>query len=91
MAGTLLEDLDVTGILATAIQATIHTGSGEITYADAGHGLSLIVDPDGNYTRLPAGGLPLGVGEPKSWPATPARLVPGHTLICFTDGLLDLY
>ncbi|MBT2551320.1 PP2C family protein-serine/threonine phosphatase [Arthrobacter sp. ISL-65] len=91
VAGTLLEDLDVTGILATAIQATIHTGNGEITYADAGHGLSRIVGPDGNHTRLPAGGLPLGVGEPNSWAAIPARLEPGHTLICFTDGLLDLY
>ncbi|MBT2551279.1 SpoIIE family protein phosphatase [Arthrobacter sp. ISL-65] len=41
VAETLLYDLDVTGILAMAIQATIDTVKGEITYADAGHGLAV--------------------------------------------------
>ncbi|WP_314192414.1 GAF domain-containing SpoIIE family protein phosphatase [uncultured Arthrobacter sp.] len=91
VAETLREDLDVTGILATAIQATIHTGTGEISFADAGHGLSLIVGADGSCTRLPSGGFPVGVGEPGSWPTGHARLEPGDTLICSPDGLLDLF
>lgn len=87
----LNRDLERTATFATAFLATLDRGTGTLSYADAGHGLSMIVSPDGSYTRLHAHGLPLGLGEPGSWVTSTAVLRPGDTLASFTDGVLDLY
>lgn len=87
----LAVDLENTATFATAFLARLEPASGRLEYADAGHGLSIIVARDGSYRRLPCRGLPLGLGEPGSWGTAYAVLAPGETLASFTDGLLDLY
>ena len=90
-SGLLARDLEQTSTFATAFLATLDLATGELQYADAGHGLTMIVAPDGSYRRLPSGGLPLGIGEPGSWATSATALRPGETLVSFTDGVLDLY
>ncbi|WP_181578542.1 SpoIIE family protein phosphatase [Arthrobacter sp. AQ5-05] len=87
----LARDLEATSTFATAFLATLDLETGTLRYADAGHGLSMIVSPDGTYTRLHGAGLPLGLGEPGSWMTHTAALQPGDTLATFTDGVLDLF
>lgn len=84
-------DLDRTCTFATAFLASIDTETGKLRYADAGHGLTLIVSPDGSHRRLHGSGLPLGIGEPGSWTTSSTLLEPGDTLASFTDGVLDLF
>lgn len=88
---TLAEDLDATGVFATGFRCRLNLKTGELRYADAGHGLSLIVSPDGEYRQLRSPGLPLGLGGPGSWQANETKLQPGQVLVSFTDGVLDLY
>jgi hypothetical protein len=87
----LASDLGQTGSFATLFHARIDTASGRIRFADAGHGLSVVVHPDGGYERLDATGLPIGIVQDGLWTAAEATLAPGDRLISFTDGLLDLY
>ncbi|MET1089392.1 MAG: GAF domain-containing SpoIIE family protein phosphatase [Arthrobacter sp.] len=90
-SGLLTNDLDRTSTFATAFLATLETATGNLQYADAGHGLTMIVSPDGSHRRLHGNGLPLGFGEPGSWATSTTTLGPGDTLASFTDGVLDLY
>jgi hypothetical protein len=91
VARDLEHDLDVTGIFATAFQARLDLQTGELLYADAGHGLTLVVAPDGSYRQLRGNGLPLGLGGPGSWQTGATTLSQGDVLVSFTDGVLDLY
>lgn len=87
----LAHDLEMTSTFATAFLASLDMETGTLRYADAGHGLSMIVSPDGTYARLHGNGLPLGLGEPGSWMTRTVPLQPGDTLATFTDGVLDLF
>jgi hypothetical protein len=87
----LADDLGGIGSFATLFHATIDTASGRIDYADAGHGLSVIVRHDGSAERLEATGLPIGIVAPGEWTRGEAVLEPGDRLATFTDGVLDLF
>jgi hypothetical protein len=62
-----------------------------VRFADAGHGLMLLVRADGSFARPAAGGLPLGVLADEKWPEGVVDLAPGDTVVAFSDGLLDLF
>ncbi|MFB2598078.1 PP2C family protein-serine/threonine phosphatase [Herbiconiux sp. P17] len=87
----LADDLGGIGSFATLFHATIDTASGRVDYADAGHGLSVIVRHDGTVERLEATGLPIGIVAPGEWTRGSAALEPGDRLVTFTDGVLDLF
>jgi sigma-B regulation protein RsbU (phosphoserine phosphatase) len=87
----LENDLGATGTFATLFHARLDAGSGRLDYADAGHGLTIIVRADGTVERLSAVGLPLGITGHGSWIHHTATLNPGDMLVSFTDGLMDLY
>jgi sigma-B regulation protein RsbU (phosphoserine phosphatase) len=91
VARDLGHDLDVTGVFATAFRARLDVRTGHLLYADAGHGLTLVVAPDGSYRQLRGKGLPLGLGGPGSWQTSTTSLDQGDVLVSFTDGVLDLY
>ena len=90
-SGLLARDLERTSTFATAFLAALDTATGQLRFADAGHGLTIIVSPDGSHRRLHGSGLPLGIGEAGSWTTSTTALGPGDTLASFTDGVLDLY
>ena len=87
----LADDLDDTASFATLVHARLDVASGRLEYADAGHGLTLVVRADGTSERLRATGLPIGILSGGTWTRGETVLEPGDRLITFTDGLLDLY
>lgn len=90
-AATLHEDLERTGRLVTLCHARLDPDRHQLRYADAGHGLMLLVRADGSVHRPRAGGLPLGVLADQQWTEEVVDLRPGDTALAFSDGLLDLY
>jgi sigma-B regulation protein RsbU (phosphoserine phosphatase) len=86
----LLDDFTATSTFATVFLARLDLVTGELEFADAGHGLSVLVRPDGSHQRLISTGLPLGIAVDAEFHAGQATLEHGDTLVTFTDGLLDL-
>jgi len=87
----LLADLSATGTFATLFHASVDTATGEIRYADAGHGLTAILRADGSVERLTSSDFPIGIGEGICWEARTTTLLPGEVLVSCSDGALDLY
>jgi serine phosphatase RsbU (regulator of sigma subunit) len=90
-ATTLEPDLDETGTFVTLLHGRLNGATGEFRYADAGHGLMLVVRAGGEAERPLTPGLPLGALAGEQWEEHVIRLDPGDTLLVFSDGLLDLY
>jgi serine phosphatase RsbU (regulator of sigma subunit) len=90
-AASLEEDLEETGTLVTLCHAVLRPGEGLLHYADAGHGLMLLLRADGSTVRPPGGGLPLGVLPDVQWRERRVVLAPGDLVLAFSDGLLDLH
>lgn len=94
MQGTnarLTHNLRLAGTFATMVLARIDMESGIVDYADAGHGLTLIVRADNGIERLESSGFPLGLISGGAWDVRSTILEPGDTLVSFTDGLLNLF
>ena len=83
-------ELAETEALVTVFAAYIDGPSGTVNYADAGHGLTVVVSHDGSARWLESLDLPLGVDPDAIWAEFQTVLQPGETLLCFSDGLLDL-
>ncbi|GAA4682960.1 hypothetical protein GCM10023215_16470 [Pseudonocardia yuanmonensis] len=90
-AAALEEDLRLTESLVTLLHARLDPATGLLEWADAGHGLQLVLRADGTTERSRAGGLPLGTLPGDSWAEHTTVLEPGDVLVAFSDGLLDLY
>jgi serine phosphatase RsbU (regulator of sigma subunit) len=88
---TLQGDLEETGSLVTVLAASIDGPSGQAHYADAGHGLTVVADGNGSVRWLESSGLPFGIDPDMVFSDQQIELRPGGTLLCFSDGLLDLY
>jgi steroid delta-isomerase-like uncharacterized protein len=61
---------------------------GRFTYSNAGHPPPLLVNASG-VRRLTAGGPILGVFETATFPSDTVTLLPGDSLICYSDGVTD--
>jgi sigma-B regulation protein RsbU (phosphoserine phosphatase) len=64
------------------------SGDGTIELVNAGH-LPPLVLRSGQATRLAATGLPLGLFYTSTYDVTQLRLVPGETLLFYTDGITE--
>jgi phosphoserine phosphatase RsbU/P len=62
-----------------------------LRWADAGHGLSVLVRADGTWERLATTDLPLGLGIDDDWDTETATMLAGDVLVSFSDGVLDLF
>ncbi len=76
--------------LVTAFVAYVDGPSGLVRYADAGHGLTVVVGVDGAARWLKSLDLPLGIDPAAVWAEHRFVLEVGETMFCFSDGLLDL-
>jgi serine phosphatase RsbU (regulator of sigma subunit) len=85
----LEDDLERAGVFVTAFIARIVQRDWSVEYVDAGHGLALVVAPDGAMRRLQTGGLPLGALRGQQWTSRRTILHPGETLMTASDGYLD--
>ncbi|WP_179873026.1 SpoIIE family protein phosphatase [Microcella indica] len=90
-AASLNADLDTTGLFVTLFHARVDMDSGEVTFVDAGHGLTVIARTDGTIERLRSHSPPLGVDIDTEWEEQTITLEPGDTLVAASDGVLDLY
>lgn len=90
-AASLNPDLDTTGLFVTLFHGRLDMDSGEFTFVDAGHGLSIIARSDGRIERLRSFSPPLGVDIETEWKAQTVTLEPGDMLVTASDGVLDLY
>jgi hypothetical protein len=90
-AGALHEDLEETSTLVTLCHAVLRPDDDMVRYADAGHGLMLLVRADGSVHRDVRGDLPLGVLPGVDWHEAKVVLGRGDVVLAFSDGLLDLY
>ncbi|MGW1466100.1 SpoIIE family protein phosphatase [Streptomyces sp. NPDC002308] len=91
-ASRFLAELD-TDRFATCTYAQVDLGSGALRVVRAGHFEPLIRHADGRV-RSPQvrGGLPLGISTYfgyEEFPETRLDLVPGETLVLFSDGLVE--
>jgi sigma-B regulation protein RsbU (phosphoserine phosphatase) len=86
----LLDDFSATDTFATMFHARLDLATGDLDFADAGHGLTVIVRRDGSHDRLLSTGMPIGIAADVAFHAGRARLEAGDVLVTFTDGLLDL-
>jgi len=87
----LARDLKLAGIFATLFHARIDVATGIVEYADAGHGLTLIVRSGGAVERLESSGFPLGLLPRGTWAVRTTILQEGDMLVSFTDGVLGLF
>lgn len=90
-ARLLMGDLAESSAFVTAFHARLDAASGRLQYADAGHGLSVLIRADGRSERLVSSALPLGIDADEHWPTTTLQIAPGDTLISYSDGLLELF
>jgi serine phosphatase RsbU (regulator of sigma subunit) len=87
----LEQDLNETGRFVTLFAARLDPATGNVTYVDAGHGLSVIISADGVARKLTSTELPLGAVAGAAWTAHTDHLAPGETLMSVSDGFLDFY
>jgi hypothetical protein len=90
-AASLQDDFNDTATFATMFTARLRTQSGHLEYVDAGHGLAIIVPPDGPVRHLSSDDLPLGADPDETWISHVDRLEPGATLLVVSDGMLDIF
>jgi len=87
----IASDLDSSNSFVTLFHARLDAASGKISYVDAGHGLALHVQQEGQADRLPSGGPPVGAWPGTQWPKAELDLAPGDSLVVVSDGVLDVF
>jgi serine phosphatase RsbU (regulator of sigma subunit) len=73
----------------TMLYLTVDPASGELACAAAGHPPPRVIGADGKVTPLPARGLALGIEPDQKYEEVRSRLVPGGSIVLYTDGLLE--
>lgn len=91
MAAVLSTDLRDASTFLTLFHARLSAADGVVSYADAGHGLSILVRADGTTQRLASLDYPLGMVAGSEWTRQHVTLHPGDMIVSFSDGVLDLY
>jgi PAS domain S-box-containing protein len=76
--------------IVTLVYLVLDLDSGVVQFANAGHPPPLVVGPGGQASFLDGGlGSPLGCDDPGLTAEASFRLVPGSTLLLYTDGLVE--
>ena len=79
------------GLFVTVFYGVLDPGSGELTYANAGHNPPYLLharDADA-MEELDRTGVPLGILDPATWQQQTAHLAPGDALMLYTDGITE--
>ncbi|HVN15852.1 MAG TPA: GAF domain-containing protein [Anaerolineales bacterium] len=80
------------GMFVTAVYAVLDTESGKLTYANAGHNPPLWIHRDQTKVqRLTRTGVALGAVEQLSMTEETIQIVPGDSLLFYTDGLTEAF
>jgi serine phosphatase RsbU (regulator of sigma subunit) len=73
----------------TAFFAELEPATRALTYIRAGHNAPVLRRASGDFERLDAGDLPLGIDPGARYECVAATLTPGDLLVVFTDGLIE--
>ncbi len=77
-------------MFVTLLYAVYDPASGELFYANGGHNSPVVVHMDGSSTVLPmTGGIALGVMPDFEFDQNSITLLPGDTLVLYTDGVTE--
>lgn len=88
---SITSDLALSGSFTTLFHARLDSGSGNVSYVDAGHGLALHVKANGTVQRLPPSGPPVGAWPDAAWSAAYLTLAPGDSLVVVSDGVQEAF
>jgi sigma-B regulation protein RsbU (phosphoserine phosphatase) len=88
---SITSDLALSGSFTTMFHARLDSGSGKVSYVDAGHGLAVHITANGTAHRLPPAGPPVGAWADAEWPVADLVLAPGDSLVVVSDGVLDAF
>ena len=80
-----------TNMFATVFLASLEPYSGELVYVNAGHEPALTIAPDGSIEELRPTGPALGMLPDSHFTAVTRTLEKGHSLLAFTDGLVEAH
>ena len=80
-----------TNMFATVFLASLEPYSGELVYVNAGHEPALIIAADGSVEELRPTGPALGMLPDSHFTAVTRTLERGHSLLAFTDGLVEAH
>jgi phosphoserine phosphatase RsbU/P len=80
-----------TNMFATVFLASLEPYSGELVYVNAGHEPALTIAPDGSVEELRPTGPALGMMPDSHFTAVSRTLEKGHSLLVFTDGLVEAH
>jgi phosphoserine phosphatase RsbU/P len=75
---------------ATLFYAVLHPSENKITYCNAGHNEPILIDHDGNVSRLKEGGLIVGVMPNLNYLEKTIDITSGSVLIVFSDGITEI-
>ncbi len=77
-------------MFVTCLYAILDTASGRLIYANAGHDLPYL-SHNGHASELLATGMPLGLMPDMSYEEKEATLVPGDSILFYSDGLVEAH
>jgi serine phosphatase RsbU (regulator of sigma subunit)/predicted ester cyclase len=80
-----------TNMFVTCFYAIVDPNSGSLSYANAGHNLPCCSHDDQAATELEARGMPLGLMPQMSYEEKESVLVPGESILFYTDGLIEAH
>jgi serine phosphatase RsbU (regulator of sigma subunit) len=90
MANKHITRLEKSTQFVTALYGVLDAETGEFSYARAGHEPPLLLDENGEVSRLPYNpGMALGLWENIALDEYHLQLKPGSCLLLFTDGMTD--
>lgn len=75
--------------MATVLYGVLDVRTGELSYASAGHPPPLLAGPDGSRYLIDGAGMMLGVADSPSYTTARDHLLPGSSLLLFSDGLVE--
>ncbi len=88
----MLEEDNEQMMFVTAFYAVVHTGTGHVTFANAGHNPTYRIDCKGQLSTLPMdSGLALAIMPGFSFEEGETTLLPGETLFFYTDGVNEAF
>ena len=89
-ADALDTDMDGAPGFVTLFHARLEVSTGTVSYVDAGHGLTLLIDGNkAGALRLGSTNLPLGIQPEGEWDELCLTIPPGGSLVAVSDGVLD--
>lgn len=77
-------------MFATFFWGTLDHRTHRFRYVNAGHLPPLLVRRDGRIEKLRSGGLPIGIMAEFEYAEAETRLLPGDTLLVFSDGITEV-